>query len=118
MNKTTKELPLRYVERELQLISIDPLVMFDQKGIILDVNDAMSRVTGRSLDELIGTPFSDYFTDPERAYKGAMLTFETGEVREPLFHTTLRSTRIRPETWLVPLPLPAISPSTSVQSRK
>jgi len=82
MNKTTKELPLRYVERELQLISIDPLVMFDQKGIILDVNDAMSRVTGRSLDELIGTPFADYFTDPERAYKGAMLTFETGEVRD------------------------------------
>ena len=80
--KTTKELPLRYVERELQLISIDPLVMFDQKGIILDVNDAMSQVTGRSTDELIGTPFADYFTDPERAYKGAMLTFETGEVRD------------------------------------
>ncbi|MEA1966329.1 MAG: PAS domain-containing protein [Euryarchaeota archaeon] len=82
MNKTTKELPIRYVERELQLISIDPLVMFDQKGIILDVNDAMSRVTGRSIDELIGTPFADYFTDPERAHKGAMLTFETGEVRD------------------------------------
>ena len=82
MNKTTKELPLRYVERELQLISIDPLVMFDQKGIIMDVNDAMSRVTGRSVDELIGTPFADYFTDPERAYKGAMLTFEIEEVRD------------------------------------
>jgi len=82
MNKTTKELPLRYVERELQLISIDPLVMFDQEGIIMDVNDAMSRVTGRSTDELMGTPFADYFTDPERAYKGAMLTFETGEVRD------------------------------------
>ena len=82
MNKTTKELPLRYVERELQLISIDPLVMFDQKGIILDVNDATVRVTGRTREELIGTPFADHFTDPERAYKGAMLTFETGEVRD------------------------------------
>ncbi|MEA1906520.1 MAG: PAS domain S-box protein [Euryarchaeota archaeon] len=82
MDKTTKELPLRYVERELQLISIDPLVMFDQEGIVLDVNDAMSRVTGRSIDELVGTPFIDCFTDPERAYKGAMLTFETGEVRD------------------------------------
>ena len=82
MNKTTKELPLRDVERELQLISIDPLVMFDRKGIILDVNDAMSRITGRSIDELIGTPFANYFTYPERAYKGAMLTFETGEVRD------------------------------------
>ena len=66
----------------MQLISIDPLVMFDRKGIILDVNDAMSQVTGRSIDELVGTPFADYFTDPERAYKGAMLTFEAGEVRD------------------------------------
>jgi len=31
---------------------------------------------------LIGTPFADHFTDPEMAYKGAMLTFETGEVRD------------------------------------
>ncbi len=75
-------MPLRYVERELQLISIDPLVIFDQKGTILDVNDAMSRVTGKTRKELIGSPFADYFTDPERAYKGAMLTFETGEVRD------------------------------------
>ncbi len=82
MNKTTKELPLRYVERELQLISIDPLVIFDRKGIILDVNDAMSRVIGRSVEELMGTPFADYFTDSKRAYKGAMLVFETGEVRD------------------------------------
>jgi len=82
MNKTTKELPLQYAERELQLISIDPLVMFDQKGIILDVNEATIRATGRTREELIGTPFADHFTDPERAYKGAMLTFETGEVRD------------------------------------
>jgi PAS domain S-box-containing protein len=82
MNKTTKELPLQYAERELQLISIDPLVMFDQKGIIMDVNEATIRATGRTREELIGTPFADHFTDPGRAYKGAMLTFETGEVRD------------------------------------
>ena len=82
MNKTTKELPLRYVERELQLISIDPLVMFDREGIILDVSEATIQATGRTREELIGTPFADYFTDPERAYKGAMLTFEIGEVRD------------------------------------
>ena len=82
MNNTTKELPLRYVERELQLISIDPLVMFDREGIILDVNEATIQATGRTREELIGTPFADYFTDPERAYKGAMLTFEIGEVRD------------------------------------
>ena len=31
---------------------------------------------------MIGTRFADYFTDPERAYKSAMLTFETGGVRD------------------------------------
>jgi PAS domain S-box-containing protein len=82
MNKTTKELPLRYVERELQLISLDPLVMFDREGIILDVSEATIQATGRTREELIGTPFADYFSDPERAYKGAMLTFEIGEVRD------------------------------------
>ena len=82
MSRRTKELPLRYVERELQLISIDPLVMFDKEGIILDVNEATIKATGRTREELIGTPFADHFTDPERAHRGAMLTFETGEVRD------------------------------------
>ncbi|PXF60587.1 MAG: hypothetical protein C4B59_08670 [Candidatus Methanogaster sp.] len=82
MSKTTKELPLQYIERQLQLISIDPLVMFDREGIIIDVNEATIQATGRTREELIGTPFADYFTDPERAYRGAMLTFETGEVRD------------------------------------
>jgi len=62
--------------------SLDLLVTFDHKGIILDVNRAMIQATGRTREELIGTPFADYFTDPERAYKGVMLTFEVGEVRD------------------------------------
>ena len=82
MNSIINKSPLQYVEKELQLISLDPLVMFDQKGIILDVNKATIQATGRSREELIGTPFADYFTDPERAHKGAMLVFETGEVRD------------------------------------
>jgi len=82
MNKTTKELPLRYVEKELQLISIDPLAMFDKEGIILDVNEATIQATGKTREELIGTPFADQFTDPERAHRGVKLVFETGEVRD------------------------------------
>jgi len=82
MSKATKELPLRYVEKELQLISLGPLVMFDKEGIIMDVNEATIQATGRTRKELIGTPFADYFTDSERAYKGAMLVFETGEVKD------------------------------------
>ncbi len=73
---------LQRYNRGLIETSLDPLVTFDQVGTILDVNEATIRATGRGREELIGTPFADYFTDPDKAYKGAMLTFETGEVRD------------------------------------
>jgi PAS domain S-box-containing protein len=73
---------LQRYNRGLIEVNLDPLVTFDHNGIIMDVNGATIRATGRTREELIGTPFADYFTDPERAYKGAMLTFETGEVRD------------------------------------
>jgi len=73
---------LQRYNRGLIETSLDPLVTFDQKGIILDVNEATIRATCRTREELIGTPFADYFTDPERAYKGAMLVFEIREVRD------------------------------------
>ena len=34
------------------------------------MNAATEKVTGRSREELIGTDFSDYFTDPEKARAG------------------------------------------------
>ena len=73
---------LQRYNRGLIETSPDPLVTFDQKGIILDVNGATIKATGRTREELTGTPFADYFTDPEKAHKGAMLVFETGEVRD------------------------------------
>jgi PAS domain S-box-containing protein len=73
---------LQRYNRGLVEASPDPLVTFDQKGIIMDVNEAKIRATGRTREELIGTPFADYFTDPEEAYKEVMLVFETGEVRD------------------------------------
>ncbi|MCK4929156.1 MAG: PAS domain-containing protein, partial [Methanosarcinales archaeon] len=80
-----EELKLHYIQRYnrgLIEVSLDPLVTFDQEGIILDVNEATIKATGRSREELIGTPFADYFTDPDHAYKGAMVTFEIGKVRD------------------------------------
>ena len=73
---------LQRYNRGLIEVSLDLLVTFDHKGIIRDVNRAMIQATGRTREELIGTPFADYFTDPERAYKGAMLAFEIGGVRD------------------------------------
>ncbi|MCG7849327.1 MAG: PAS domain S-box protein, partial [ANME-2 cluster archaeon] len=73
---------LQRYNRGLIEVSLDPLVTFDQEGLIMDVNTATIRVTGRSRYELIGTPFADYYTDPEKAHKGAMKVFETGEIRD------------------------------------
>ena len=49
---------------------IDALITTDPLGIITDVNKQMEALTGCTRDELIGAPFKDYFTDPERAEAG------------------------------------------------
>ena len=73
---------LQRYNRGLIETSLDPLVTFNQKGMILDVNEATIQATGRNREELIGTPFANYFTDPEKARKGAMMVFKKGEVRD------------------------------------
>jgi PAS domain S-box-containing protein len=41
----------------------------DPAGIISDVNKQMEALTGCTRDELIGSHFKNYFTDPEQAEK-------------------------------------------------
>jgi len=56
--------------------SLDSLVAIDAAGRITDVNEATVRVTGVPREQLIGTDFSGYFTDPDRAtavYRQAFL---------------------------------------------
>ncbi len=47
--------------------NIDALMTTDSLGIITDVNRQMCQMTGYSREELIGSPFKQYFTDPQRA---------------------------------------------------
>jgi len=47
--------------------SLDSLVAIDPQGKITDANQATVKVTGIPRDRLIGTSFSDYFTEPEKA---------------------------------------------------
>lgn len=47
--------------------SVDVLMITDVIGIIIDVNKQTCLVTDRTKEELIGTPFSNYFTDPKHA---------------------------------------------------
>lgn len=53
--------------RSLFDYSIDVLMATDSLGIITDANKQMCTVTGYSKEELIGTEFKNYFTDPKLA---------------------------------------------------
>jgi len=68
--------------RSLIEASLDPLVTINLDGKITDVNGATEKATGRSRDELIGTDFSDYFTEPERARAGYQQVFREGWVQD------------------------------------
>jgi len=46
------------------------LMTTDPAGIITDVNKQMEALTGCTRDELIGAPFKNFFTDPDRAEAG------------------------------------------------
>ena len=60
----------QFYTRSLIESNIDALMATDPAGIITDVNKQMEALTGCTRDELIGAPFKNYFTDPERAEAG------------------------------------------------
>jgi PAS domain S-box-containing protein len=68
--------------RSLIEASLDPLVTIGHDGKITDVNEATEQVTGYSRDELIGTDFMDYFTEPEKAKIGYQEVFKEGFVSD------------------------------------
>lgn len=68
--------------RSLIEASLDPFVTIGPDGKITDVNNSTEKVTGYSRDELIGTDFSEYFTEPEKAKEGYQQVFQEGLVRD------------------------------------
>jgi diguanylate cyclase (GGDEF)-like protein/PAS domain S-box-containing protein len=58
--------------------SLDSLVAISPEGMITDANEATVTVTGIPRQQLIGTAFSDCFTDPEKANAIYQLVFERG----------------------------------------
>src|ERR1700752_1178141 len=60
----------QFYTRSLIESSIDALMTTDPAGIITDVNKQMEALTGCTRDELIGAPFKNFFTDPDRAEAG------------------------------------------------
>ena len=57
----------QFYTRSLFESNIDALITTDPSGIITDVNKQMEVLTDCTRDELIGAPFKNYFTDPDRA---------------------------------------------------
>jgi PAS domain S-box-containing protein len=68
--------------RNLIEASLDPLVTISAEGKIMDVNRATEQITGISRDQLIGTDFLDYFTEPEKAREGYQKVFREGLVKD------------------------------------
>ena len=68
--------------RSLLEASLDPLVTINPEGKITDVNEATIKVTGNSREELIGSDFSNYFTEPEKAREGYQQVFAKGSVTD------------------------------------
>ena len=74
--------------RSLIEASLDPLVTISSAGKITDVNRATEEATGIARGRLIGTDFSDYFTEPDKAREGYQQVFSQGFVRD--YPLTLR----------------------------
>ena len=82
--------------RRLIEASIDPLVAIGQDGKITDVNTSTEQVTGYKREELIGTDFSDYFTEPEKAKAGYKQVFSNGKVYDYPLEMRNRNGHITP----------------------
>lgn len=68
--------------RNLIEVNLDPLVTIGSDGKIQDVNHATEMVTGFARENLIGTDFCSYFSDPVHAREGYEKVFLQGYVRD------------------------------------
>src|SRR5580693_1776292 len=72
----------QFYTRSLIESNIDALMTTDPRGIITDVNQQMEALTGCTRDELIGAPFQNYVTDPDRAVAGTRQVLTGGKVTD------------------------------------
>jgi PAS domain S-box-containing protein len=74
----TKQKEASDLLRSMIEASLDSLVAISPEGTITDANEATVRLTGVPRSQLIGTSFSDYFTEPEKAEEIYQLVFTEG----------------------------------------
>jgi PAS domain S-box-containing protein len=75
--------------RNLIEASLDPLVTISAEGKITDVNNTTIKVTGVTREQLVGSDFADYFTEPDKARAGYKQVFSKGIVMD--YPLTLRN---------------------------
>ncbi len=78
----TSQKQAAHYARSLIEASPDPLVTISPGGKITDVNEASVNATGVPRENLIGTDFSNYFTEPEKAREGYQQVFAEGSVAD------------------------------------
>ena len=69
-----------FYTRSLIESNVDALMTIDPRGIVTDVNKQAETLTGCTRDELIGSPFKNCFTDPQRAEDGIKRILDEGKV--------------------------------------
>ena len=79
--KTTKIQESKYA-RSLIEASLDPLVTISTEGKIMDMNEALANITGLTRENLTGTDFFDYFTEPQKAREVYQEVFAKGSVAD------------------------------------
>ncbi|HLO43410.1 MAG TPA: ATP-binding protein [Leadbetterella sp.] len=80
--KRAAELTKANLARILIEASHDPLFTINPSGKITDLNNASARITGISREELIGSDFFDYFTEPDKAREVYKEVFAKGFVAD------------------------------------
>ena len=91
-DKRAAELRIVTYARSLIEASLDPLFTISPEGKITDMNDASVNITGISREELIGTDFFDYFTEPEKAREVYQQVFAKGFVAD--YPLTIRDNKL------------------------
>jgi len=66
--------------RSLIEASLDPLITINTRGKITDMNEALANTTGITRENLTGTDFFEYFTEPQKARGVYQEVFATGSV--------------------------------------
>jgi len=73
---------LQFYTRSLIESNINALMTTDPDGIVTDINKQAETLTGYARDELLGTPFRNFFTNPDRAQAGIERVLSRGKVTD------------------------------------